>query len=277
MNLTFLIHIMPLILGVLGFAFIFSLFHTYTASELFATGTERMEQRMKKKKKNGSASYNELTDFLLRNGASEHFGDWISPASYLMLRIGMALLLGILGMSQHLLLLPVGFIGGYLLPQLLILEMNRDDNSKMSEQIATVYNTLQIQTEAGIELVEAATNMAEALPDGRLAHAFEQLSAEVSLSRDFEAGIEHFNKKFDNEFIDALCVIMQQGAKTGRTQDLMRDISAQIADMQAANLASRKEKIDRFVTFAIMALMVCGMAIVIYAFAQMMVQLAGTI
>ncbi len=271
------IKLMPLFLGLLGACFILTLFHTYSLAELVSSGSEKIEGRMKKKKKNGKVSYDEIQSFLLRNGAPIHFGEWISPASYLVIKIVSALLLGVVGMNLNILLLPVGAVLGYLLPELLVIEMNKDDNRKMSEQIATVYNTIQIQTEAGIDLIVAVLGMSSILPKGRLSSAFSQLAAEVSLLRDFDTAVENFNAKFDNEFIDSLCVILLQGAKTGKTQDLMKDISSQITDMQSAVLAARKDKIDRFVTFAIMGLMVCGMAVVIYAFVMMLAGLASEI
>lgn len=217
------------------------------------------------------SSYEKTVSFLQRKGAQSHFGDWLNPTTYLIMNICCGVLGFFLGTAAVSPLIGIiGAVFGYAFPYILIIEMDKDDSKKMTDQISTIYNTLQIQISAGIELSVAMSGLYSYLPKGRLRTALQKFTVELRTSSDFETALNGFEASFDNEFIDTLCVILRQGRMTGRTSALLSDISSQIIDMQSAALAARKDSLDRFSTFCNIFIMASGLGIVLYGFVQMM-------
>lgn len=269
MNL--IISIAPIFIGILAGCAVASYIKSGQGAKDARSMLSNFDRSMRSSKR--QSSYEKTALYLRKKGADVHFGEWINPSTYLILNICCAILgfiLGTFGVSPL-----VGIVGafvGFILPRILIDEMDKSDSKKMTDQISTLYNTLQIQISAGVELTQAMSRMYDYMPSGRLRRALERFSAEIRTHSDFESALNMIENSFDNEFIDTLCVILRQGRATGRTADLMRDISLQISDMQSAALAARKDSLDRFSTFCNIFIMAAGLGIVLWGFINMMAE-----
>ena len=77
--------------------------------------------------------------------------------------------------------------------------------------------------------------------------------------------LEGFQKKFDNRYVDSLCMIIVQAMESGQSVELLNDLSEQIKDMEASVLSQKKEALDRSVTFYQLGILVAIMGVILYA------------
>lgn len=202
---------------------------------------------------------------LLRNGADFHFGRWINPGRYLLLR----LLLAALGMGVFS-KLSMGFgvlmaICLFWLPEWLMVHLNKQDNQKMLSEIKLVYHALEIQIKAGVYVTDALAECYGSVRERRLGQALLDLAGSIVIKADIYEALDLFAQKFDNRYIDSLCITILQACESGQAVEVLSDIGEQLKDMETALLNSKKNNIDRSVTFYQLGLLMAVLGIVIYA------------
>ncbi|MBU9735471.1 type II secretion system F family protein [Diplocloster agilis] len=189
--------------------------------------------------------YDRIQDYLEHYGVTYMFPGKADPVSYLAVKGVFALLCMAAGLQIHpaigLLLLPVGFQA----PDGLIRLSNQQDNDEMLADIKNVYDTLRIQTKAGVYLTHSLSECYLAVENGRLKAALLTLTNRIVAKSDITQALEEFHEKFENKYIDILCMILQQSLESGRTVQILEDVSSQLTDMQHAIHMKEKEKLDR--------------------------------
>lgn len=211
------------------------------------------------------AWYGRTEEWLLRNGARYHFSEKLGPMGFLLLRI----LLGIAGFLVFFLLAPsYGILAGaalFFLPSGLVLYMNGKDNLRMLPDLKHMYHSLEIQTRAGVFVTDAMAELYGSVKERRLKQALLELAGDLVMRSDLGDALERFQKKFDNRYVDSLCMIILQAMESGQSVDLLSDLSEQIKDMEASVLSQKKEALDRSVTFYQLGILVAVMGVVLYA------------
>ena len=172
---------------------------------------------------------------------------------------------GAVGIYVNAFLGLVGMVIGFFLLPLLLLYMNNKDNDAMTPQIQTLYSLLQVQIHAGVPMIDALSESYQSFPAGRLRNALSEFSTTIYFNGSFDKSLEELNKKFDNGFIDSLCIILLQARESGQAMELLRDISQQITDMQASLQLKKKEKLNRITTFCLMGIMGAMIGVALYA------------
>ena len=69
-----------------------------------------------------------------------------------------------------------------------------------------------------------------------------ELNNEIILKNDIETSIEDFNSKFHNAYIDTFCIVIKQSMESGKTVQILEDLSAQIKDIQQAISLKQRER-----------------------------------
>jgi Flp pilus assembly protein TadB len=211
------------------------------------------------------AWYGRTEEWLLRNGARYHFSQKLGPMGFLLLRI----LLAIAGFLVFFLLAPsYGILAGaalFFLPSGLVLYMNGKDNLRMLPDLKHMYHSLEIQTRAGVFVTDAMAELYGSVKERRLKQALLELAGDLVMRSDLGDALERFQKKFDNRYVDSLCMIILQAMESGQSVDLLSDLSEQIKDMEASVLSQKKEALDRSVTFYQLGILVAVMGVVLYA------------
>ncbi|WP_343246767.1 hypothetical protein [Diplocloster hominis] len=189
--------------------------------------------------------YDRIQDYLEHYGVTYMFPGKADPVSYLAVKGFFALLCLAAGLQIHpvigLLLLPVGFQA----PDGFIRLSNNQDNDEMMADIKNVYDTLRIQTKAGVYLTYSLSECYLAVENGRLKAALLTLTNRIVAKSDITNALDEFHGKFENKYIDILCMILQQSLESGRTVQVLEDVSSQLTDMQHAIHMKEKEKLDR--------------------------------
>lgn len=269
-----ILNLMPVLIALLAFAAGVAVCCTFRPSTSIVKVYERVNNRLRAVPK-GLFDYEQTAAFLTAQGAAWHIGRNITPTKYLIYRCCMALGLLVVGMRYLnplvavLLMLP-----GFWLPKLYVLRANHNDNIKMLDQLQNLYSMLQQQIMAGVYVTDALAEAYQGIDRGRLHSALEELSGEVLLKKSFTDAMEHFNAKFENSMIDALCVTLIQAQESGRSAELLKDMADQLKDLQMEGLLRKKARLDRTETLCIMGIIVVVLGLVIYACVQTMFTLA---
>ncbi len=218
-----------------------------------------------KKSRNGLFDYRKLEAFLTRNGADFHFGRWINPISYMVIRLtagGMGMLLGVYYEIWLGFILAVIF---FLLPDMMLVWLNGKDNERMLPELKLVYHAMSMQIKAGVYVTDALAECYGSVREGRLREALLTLSGDITMKADVEEALEGFQGKFDNQYIDALCITILQALESGQAVDLLSDIGEQIKDMEVTIMSRKKSNLDRSITFYQLGILSAILAIVLYA------------
>ena len=211
------------------------------------------------------AWYQRTELWLERNGVKYHLGIKVTPMTYLAFRIGLgAAFFVVFWMLAPAYGVLAGVIG-FFLPMVLAMYMNRKDNLRMLSELKLMYHSLEIQTRAGVYVTDTLAELYGSVCERRLKQALLELAGDLVMRADLGEALERFQKKFDNRYIESLCMIILQATESGQAVDLLGDLSEQIKDMEAAVLGQKKEALDRSVTFYQLGILVAVMGLVLYA------------
>jgi len=219
---------------------------------------------LKEKQKN-SRWYRKRERWLTKNGAGFHYGNKVNPGNFLALQIILAGIgfCGLVNWSTGYAILTAILL--FWLPEGMLLYLNRRDNEKMIPEIKMVYQALEIQIGAGIYVTDALAECYGSVKNKRLSAALLDLAGDIVMKADIYEALDRFQSKFDNPYIDTLCITILQALETGRAVELLKDISEQIRDMEVTVMERRKAALDRRITFYQLGVLSAVMGVVIYA------------
>lgn len=197
-----------------------------------------------KRNSKGYFSYERLDRYLRKMGKEE------TPTKFILLKIGFSLLFIILSLREQsmgitIVLACIGFI----LPDYLVKRSNRRDNEDMMPDIKVIHDTLRIQTKAGVFINEALGQCYLKVRNERLKEALLILNGKLIRDKDIELAIQDFNDKFDNPHIDSLCAIIKSGLESGKTLQILEDVTEQLEDISEAGFRKEENEIERQVTY----------------------------
>lgn len=204
-------------------------------------------QHRLKKRRTGQFSYAEIDRKLKRKGAYYVLQEHINPAIYIVIKVMTALLFVFLSLSfsNNIILAILFAILGFFLFDILLSFSNNNDNDEMLSDIKDVVDILKIQTNAGIHLSESLITCYRTVKNKRLKYELIELVNQIMLTNDIETSIRRFNNRFENEYIDMICVMILQAQESGYSVQIMKDMSTQLSDLQKAINIKRQESLDR--------------------------------
>lgn len=209
--------------------------------------------------------YGQTSLWLRKKGANFHFGTWMEPAVWLTMRVILALVGFFVGSFWSVWAgIPCALVL-YWLPHVLMLYLNSRDNERMLPEIQLIYHALEIQIRAGVYVADALTECYAGVQESRLRQALLDLAGAITMKADIYEAMEQFQGKFDNRYIDALCITILQTLESGQALELLGDIAEQVKDMEVAVLGRRKGALDRSVTFYQLGILAAMLGIVLYA------------
>lgn len=210
-------------------------------------------------------NYEELEMYINRTGLKYMTNDKLTPLMYTMFKILFAIFFMVLGFQLDTIITGLGLgIFGYFFIDLIAYISNSSDNKAMLDDIKNVYDTLRIQTKAGVYITSVITDCYLVVQNKRLKKAFLRLTSDIAAKNDIETSLDEFKNKFDNEYINTLVVIIKQSMKTGQASKMFEDIRAQIADIEAAMMEAEKARIKTMITVCQVLLYVAIIAVSLY-------------
>lgn len=222
--------------------------------------------RILKKSKLNYFNFHSIQKFLQTRGAVYMFGKMATPVTFLLIKLLAFLLLFMVGLSFK--SVPAGLllgVIGFFMPDILLNVSNSMDNDTMLSDIKCIYDTLRIQTKAGVFLSASLCECYLAVKNRRLKSALLELTNDISTRRDIDDALERFNEKFDSGQIDIFCIVIRQSMESGRSVKVLEDLSLQMNDLQHAINLKEKEALDRKVQVIELLLFVGLLAVTVYS------------
>lgn len=222
--------------------------------------------RILKKSKLNYFNFHSIQKFLKTRGAVYMFGEMATPVTFLLIKLLAFLLLFMVGISFN--SVPVGLIlgvVGFFMPDILLNVSNSMDNDTMLSDIKCIYDTLRIQTKAGVFLSASLCECYLAVKNRRLKSALLELTNDISTRREIDDALERFNEKFDFGQIDIFCIVIRQSMESGRSVKVLEDLSLQMNDLQRAINMKEKEALDRKVQVIELMLFIGLLAVTVYS------------
>ena len=222
--------------------------------------------RILKKSKLNYFNFHSIQKFLKTRGAVYMFGEMATPVTFLLVKLLAFLLLLMVGISFN--SIPAGLILGvigFFMPDILLNVSNSMDNDTMLSDIKCIYDTLRIQTKAGVFLSASLCECYLAVKNRRLKSALLELTNDISTRREIDDALERFNEKFDFGQIDIFCIVIRQSMESGRSVKVLEDLSLQMNDLQRAINMKEKEALDRKVQVIELMLFIGLLAVTVYS------------
>lgn len=222
--------------------------------------------RILKKSKLNYFNFHSIQKFLKTRGAVYMFGEMATPVTFLLIKLLTFLLLFMVGISFN--SIPVGLllgVVGFFMPDILLHVSNSMDNDTMLSDIKCIYDTLRIQTKAGVFLSASLCECYLAVKNRRLKSALLELTNDISTRREIDDALERFNEKFDFGQIDIFCIVIRQSMESGRSVKVLEDLSLQMNDLQRAINMKEKEALDRKVQVIELMLFIGLLAVTVYS------------
>ena len=225
---------------------------------------ENMEEAFREK---GGGTYEKLAAWLKGIGAEffvKGFGD---PFYFLAVNLGIFLgsmmLLGVLGSS-----IAYGLLMGsaiLLLELIFMAAKDREDNQKMLEDIAFLYDGTAIQLSGNIYIAHAVDNCIPYMESKRLKQALTELSNNLMLGGDVAGATQDFKEKFKNTYLDTFCnVIVQITSQTGEAGGLIEDMSKQLTALQETAFMQKKKATENKLQICIIGIFLVFTALIFY-------------
>ena len=203
-------------------------------------------------KENIERGYFDLTrieEFLNETGSKFYFSS-IGAFEFMMIKCGCALLFFIVGLSipeKMAYGLMAGFIGaliGFFGFDWLLSFINSIDNDEMLDDIKAIFDTLRVQTKAGVFLSNSLSECYMIVSNKRLKAALLDATNEIIIKNDIRTAVKQLNQKFSNQYIDTLCITIMQSMESGKSVQILEDLSKQIADMQETINIKEQERLN---------------------------------
>lgn len=198
--------------------------------------------------------YDRIDDKLRRYGVYRMY-EKLNPSTWLTIKFGIAFIFLLCGIS-----LGNAFVGlilavvGFIVPELLIKMNNETDNENMLDDIKNIFDTLKIQTKAGVHISHSLCECYLIVEHPRLKAELLNMTNRIITTNNIEDAVKLLEKQFDNQYINTLCITILQSMESGKSSQTLEDLSKQIADMQRAINIKLEEALDRKVQMMQMGL-----------------------
>lgn len=198
--------------------------------------------------------FDEMKLFLSQYGVSYILGSNITPQGYIIFKLlfaalvvlGVFLLLG--GVAANIIICTAAGIASYILFDAVIKSNNDSDNDNMFEDIKAIYQTMIIQSTAGVFISDSLMECYRQVKNKRLKNALKDLTNTIITKHDVEGALSVFSVKFKNQYIDSLVTTIEQSLQSGQSVKLLEDISKQLSDVEHAMHAKKQAAMDTKVT-----------------------------
>lgn len=237
-------------------------------------GAYRELSGLLREKQKDSSLYRQLNLWLRKKGASYHYGNWVNPTSFAALSLILAVAAGAVCSTLGRLYGPVAAMLAGSMPALLLVLMNKQDMERQLPELKLIYHALEIQIKAGVYVTDALAECYGSVQEKRLKTALLEMTGDIVMKADILNSLERFQSKFDNPYVDSLCITILQALESGQAVELLRDIGEQVKDMEETVLARKKASLDRAITFCQLGVLTVVLGLALYICVNYMFQSA---
>lgn len=213
-----------------------------STGQLLKTSNLYLEKKLKASNSK-SFNYDEIQNYINSSGLGYMTHYKITPVIYMLAKIGISLFMLIVGLQANILFGLVFMVVGYFGLDFIVDQSDKSDNKKMLSDIENLYDTLRIQTKAGVYISSVLTDCYLVVKNKRLKSALLKLTSDIAAKNDMNEALDSFQGMFRNEYIDTFVIVVKQSMKTGQASKMFEDIRGQIEDINDAMILNEKEAI----------------------------------
>ena len=164
---------------------------------------------------------------------------------YYVVKCAIALLLFIPAFKVSPVLSAAALVIGFLIPDILIFLSNSSDNEKMLSDIESMYDIMRIQARAGVFVKDSLMDCYINSSNKRLKYAILELCNNLSAAKTMDEAINEFSQRFANRHIDILCIVLSQAQTSGKTVQILSDMTEQINQLKHQRAKRDEGKLER--------------------------------
>lgn len=218
--------------------------------------------------KEKSTAFEERTDVKLRKtGMKFLFGDAFRARHFWLIKILSAAVFVLIAAGIGWIFLLPAAVLGYELPDIFAEASNEADNREMLEDIRTIYDTVRIQARAGVFVTVSVMDCYLIVAHPRLKAALLEFNNRILAKNSLAEAVDGLEARFDNRYIDSFCIVLRQAMVSGRSVQILTDLSNQMNDVEHALRLRQREKLDRQVQLLELLLFTGLLAVCVYAIA----------
>ena len=212
--------------------------------------SKNVKNSLKNNTSDNKTSYEKIDEKLSRLGNKFRSKGRMTPEKYFLYKIVLTIIFGALGTVVKINGVPmfleiIGFACvGYIMLDLLSEMRNKKDNSDMSDDLKAMCDTFYIQSKVGRSIENILLEIYLQTKNQRLKKAVMELNIDLLDRTSVEEKIDNFNKKFKNEIIDRICIILKQAEKSGYSTEFFKVVSEEIKNISTIEQMAEKEKLN---------------------------------
>lgn len=260
--------IMPYVIMFLGFAMILSIALVFQPGKKLASSYIKINQRLIEKKRIGFLDYDSIKAKMEKSGIAFHIPFLKNPIVFIGVKVCLGALAALVGAGYHIGITPFAAVLGYKTLDILCLYFSARDNEAIMPDLQLIYNSVSVQIRGGVYILDALCQNYAMIENSRLKMALLKLQGDLLMNGNPRECIGEFQNKFDNQYIDSLCIAVVQSLESGQTVELLSDISEQLKAFQESALIKKKMKMERDTTFGILIMFAAAIGFMLYVAVQ---------
>ena len=221
--------------------------------------------------------YDMIDEMLMRRGVKYRMGDNFSPFDYLMFRILIGLLIGLVGLLLHPILVAVGFLLGYHIVPFYFEHENKNDDKEMMDDIAAMFGIVSLQLRNSVYLTQVIYECYLSTTHPRLKKALLEMSLEMDKFGSVKEAAISFRSKFEDKYLDSFSKTLEQAEETGNAADLLKDLENQIEGINEAIAIREEQKVNSTSFFIQSMVFVAALVFMIYVLFTMFSETMGAL
>lgn len=193
------------------------------------------------------SKWKKSTELMLSKNGVSYMIPEVSVFQYLVVKIICMLFAGVIaGIAfGNIFVSMAAMAAGYFLPDVIIHISNNSDNEEMMSDIESIYDIMRIQARAGVFVKDSLMDCYVNTINKRLKTALLDLCNMMSTNMTMEEAVDIFASKFNNRHIDVLCIVLSQAQSSGKTVQILTDMTDQITNLRHSRAKSDEGKLER--------------------------------
>ncbi len=226
--------------------------------------TSGIMSRLKSSTKKSMFAYDYCSEQLDSLGVTYYSKGRFTPLMYVVYKIGCVIIGALMSLAVGAPALVI-MLAAYFLPDFMCKKRNNRDNRDMLASLMDVYDVILLQVNSGEYITRVLVDAYMVARHPRLKAALVELTGDIVSTNDLKTSIGIFGRKFKNDNINNLVMLVTQLADTGITAAMMNDIKNYLAVLQDSYNENKQDKIERVCLMCAIAVFVCIMGFILLA------------
>lgn len=198
---------------------------------------------------------------------------YLTPVSYWILKIFLSIILFASAIQMHILsyntvvnIITASAFGilGFFVVDIINYFNNKDDINKIRMDLADVYDLINLQTMAGVNIGHALVEAYTVCKNKRIKKSLIKLAAKINLSKNIDRALDDFNKEYDISEIETFVSTIKECINSGTYEETIDDQSSSLKTVNAFYVEKQTEKIDMWMLLIDMLMFIGILGVILF-------------